>query len=82
MPAVTYELIKTDSRTRARRGRVTTPHGVIETPVFMPVGTNSVVKTLTMPQVKDTNAQIILSNSFHLFLRSRTLCHPTARDSS
>jgi len=64
-----YKLEKTCSKTRARAGILTTPHGIIETPVFMPVGTNSAVKTLVNSQVKDTKAQIILSNSFHLFLR-------------
>ena len=64
-----YKLEKTCSKTRARAGVLTTPHGIVETPVFMPVGTNSAVKTLVNSQVKDTNAQIILANSFHLFLR-------------
>jgi len=69
MPAVTYELIKTDSRTRARRGRVTTPHGVIETPVFMPVGTAATVKAMRTEEVKELGAEIILSNTYHLYLR-------------
>lgn len=64
-----YKLEKTCTTTKARAGVLTTPHGKIETPVFMPVGTNSAVKTLVGSQIKDTNAQIILSNSFHLFLR-------------
>jgi len=64
-----YTLEKTSTKTRARAGILSTPHGKIETPVFMPVGTNSAVKTLVGSQIKDTNAQIILSNSFHLFLR-------------
>ena len=54
---------------KARAGKFYTPHGVIETPVFMPVGTNSTVKMLTMSHLEDTNAQIMLSNSYHLFLR-------------
>ena len=69
MPAVTYELIKTDKRTRARRGRVTTPHGVIETPIFMPVGTAATVKAMRPEEVKEMGAQIILSNTYHLYLR-------------
>ena len=69
MPAVTYELIKTDSRTKARRGRVTTPHGVIETPVFMPVGTAATVKAMRTEEVKELGAEIILSNTYHLYLR-------------
>ena len=64
-----YTLEKTSTKSRARAGVLTTPHGKIETPVFMPVGTNSSVKTLVNSQIKDTKAQIILSNSFHLFLR-------------
>jgi len=64
-----YKLEKTCTKTNARAGILTTPHGIVETPVFMPVGTNSAVKTLVGSQVKDTQAQIILSNSFHLFLR-------------
>ena len=64
-----YNLEKTCSKTNARAGIFKTPHGLIKTPVFMPVGTNSAVKTLVNSQIKDTGAQIILSNSFHLFLR-------------
>lgn len=64
-----FKLLKKDKDTNARAGEFQTPHGLIKTPVFMPVGTNSTVKTLTMEQVRETNAQIILSNSFHLYLR-------------
>lgn len=69
MTAVTYELIKTDPRTKARRGRVMTPHGTIETPVFMPVGTAATVKAMRPEQVEETGAEIILSNTYHLYLR-------------
>lgn len=69
MTAVTYELIKTDPQTKARRGRVTTPHGTIETPVFMPVGTAATVKAMRPEQVEETGAEIILSNTYHLYLR-------------
>ena len=69
MPAVTFQLHKTDSRTKARRGTVTTPHGKIETPVFMPVGTAATVKAMHPEEVKDMGAQIILSNTYHLYLR-------------
>lgn len=69
MTAVTYELIKTDPRTKARRGRVHTPHGAIETPVFMPVGTAATVKAMRPDEVKAIGAQIILSNTYHLYLR-------------
>lgn len=67
--AVTYELIKTDSKTKARRGRVHTPHGNIETPVFMPVGTAATVKAMRPEQVAEMGAKIILSNTYHLYLR-------------
>ncbi|MFA6988582.1 MAG: tRNA guanosine(34) transglycosylase Tgt [Candidatus Gastranaerophilaceae bacterium] len=64
-----YELENQCSKTGARAGKLYTPHGIIETPIFMPVGTNSSVKTLTGHHLYETNAQIILSNSYHLFLR-------------
>ena len=67
--AVTYELLKEDTRTRARRGRIHTPHGTIETPVFMPVGTAATVKAMRPEDVKETGAEIILSNTYHLYLR-------------
>ena len=67
---ITYELIKKDARTGARRGRIHTPHGVIETPVFMPVGTQATVKAMTPDELKDmVDAKIILSNTYHLYLR-------------
>lgn len=62
-----FNLIATDNRARA--GEFTTPHGVIQTPVFMPVGTHSAVKMLTVQNLLDLNAQIILGNAFHLGLR-------------
>ena len=64
-----FELLAKDEKTRARRGRVTTPHGVIETPIFMPVGTHGAVKAMTPAQVDDAGAQIILSNTYHLHLK-------------
>ena len=67
-----YELVHECKQTGARAGILTTPHGKIFTPIFMPVGTNSAVKTLTSAQVKDTGAQIILANSYHLYLRAGT----------
>lgn len=67
-----YELLHKCSQTGARAGVFTTPHGIIETPIFMPVGTNSAVKTLTCDQIEDTGAQIILANSYHLYLRAGT----------
>jgi queuine tRNA-ribosyltransferase len=67
--AVRYELIKTCTQTGARLGKLHTPHGTIDTPVFMPVGTLATVKTMTPEELKEMNAQIILSNTYHLFLR-------------
>ena len=67
--AVTYELIKKDSRTKARRGVLHTPHGDIQTPVFMPVGTQATVKAMRPEEVKEMGANIILSNTYHLYLR-------------
>lgn len=69
MDAVTFELIKTDPKTRARRGRLHTPHGTVETPVFMPVGTAATVKAMRPEQVEELGAEIILSNTYHLYLR-------------
>lgn len=63
----TFQLLKSDGG--ARRGRLHTRHGVVETPVFMPVGTQGTVKALTPEQVKDTGAQILLGNTYHLNLR-------------
>ncbi|MEB3286318.1 MAG: tRNA guanosine(34) transglycosylase Tgt [Vampirovibrionales bacterium] len=62
-----FQLQKTEGLSRA--GLFDTPHGPIQTPVFMPVGTHSAVRTLTWPQVAETGAQIVLSNAYHLYLR-------------
>lgn len=64
-----FELIKEEKHTKARLGRIHTPHGVIDTPVFMPVGTRATVKAMTPEEIKDLGAQIILCNTYHLFLR-------------
>lgn len=64
-----YEVIKECKQTGARIGRLTTPHGVIETPVFMPVGTMASVKALSPEELKAAGSQIILSNTYHLYLR-------------
>ena len=56
-------------QTGARVGEFTTPHGVIKTPVFMPVGTQATVKTLAPYEVEQLGAQIILSNTYHLYMR-------------
>ena len=67
---VTYELIHECKQTGARRGVVHTPHGDIQTPVFMPVGTQATVKSMTPEELKEeVGAQIILSNTYHLYLR-------------
>ncbi len=67
--AVNFELLKTDSHSKARLGRLTTPHGIIETPVFMPVGTAATVKAMKPENVRALGANIILSNTYHLYLR-------------
>ncbi|WDC83644.1 tRNA guanosine(34) transglycosylase Tgt [Caloramator sp. mosi_1] len=69
MGAIRYELIKTCKQSGARLGRLHTPHGVIETPIFMPVGTQATVKTMTPEELKEIGAQIILSNTYHLYMR-------------
>ena len=70
MPALTFKLEKTDSLSKARAGVITTDHGEIQTPIFMPVGTAGTVKAVTQQQLKEeVNAQIILGNTYHLYLR-------------
>ena len=69
-PAITYELLHECKQTGARRGVVHTPHGDIQTPIFMPVGTQATVKSMTPEELKEeVKAQIILSNTYHLYLR-------------
>lgn len=67
--AIRYEFIKQCKQSGARLGRLHTPHGIIETPTFMPVGTQATVKTMSPEELKAMDAQIILSNTYHLFLR-------------
>ena len=69
MSAISFEIQHDDATTHARVGRVTTPHGEFDTPAFMPVGTQGTVKGLTPDQVRETGAQIILGNTYHLMLR-------------
>src|ERR1044071_466496 len=69
MSPLRYQLIKTDAQTRARLGRVTTLHGVFDTPVFMPVGTQGTVKGLLPDHIAATGSQIVLGNTYHLLLR-------------
>jgi queuine tRNA-ribosyltransferase len=66
---VHFLLEKTDHKTKARCGRLNTQHGEILTPVFMPVGTNGTVKTLSPAELQDNGVQIVLSNTYHLYLR-------------
>ena len=64
---MTFELLATDGAARA--GRLTTAHGVVETPIFMPVGTHAAVKALAPDDLRAAGAQIVLANTYHLFLR-------------
>ncbi len=69
MSSFRFDLLKTDDRTAARRGRIHTRRGAIETPAFMPVGTQGTVKAMLPEALRDIGAQIILGNTYHLFLR-------------
>lgn len=69
-PNFNFTLIKKSNKSNARLGLLKTPHGDIETPIFMPVGTNGAVKMLTNEQILSCNAQIILANSYHLYLKA------------
>ena len=64
-----YELIKEDKHTGARLGKIHTSHGVINTPIFMPVGTQATVKSMTSEDLEEMDANIILGNTYHLYLR-------------
>ncbi len=64
-----FRLLAVDPETGARAGEFVTPHGVVPTPVFMPVGTRAAVKTLTPDELKEIGARVVLSNTYHLFLR-------------
>jgi queuine tRNA-ribosyltransferase len=64
-----FELLDRDTRTRARRGRLHLAHGIVETPIFMPVGTQATVKAMTPEQLRDLQVEILLCNSYHLYLR-------------
>ncbi|MBI3753951.1 MAG: tRNA guanosine(34) transglycosylase Tgt [Deltaproteobacteria bacterium] len=67
--AFAFTLIKKDLHSKARLGKITTPHGQVDTPVFMPVGTQATVKAMTPEELKEIGAEIILSNTYHLYLR-------------
>ena len=64
-----FELLASDQHSKARRGRLKTAHGMIDTPVFMPVGTQGSVKGVSPRELRELNAQIILGNTYHLFVR-------------
>src|SRR5260370_2396648 len=64
-----FELLAQDRQSRARHGRLTTAHGAIETPAFMPVGTQGSVKAVSPRELRELNAPIVLGNTYHLFVR-------------
>jgi queuine tRNA-ribosyltransferase len=64
-----FELVTSDRQSKARHGRLTTDHGVIETPAFMPIGTQGTVKAVSPRELMDLRAQIVLGNTYHLFVR-------------
>jgi queuine tRNA-ribosyltransferase len=67
--SVQFELLHVDARTGARRGRLTTSHGTVETPAFMPVGTQGTVKGLSIDDLREIGAEMVLANTYHLALR-------------
>ncbi|HDH97303.1 MAG TPA: tRNA-guanine transglycosylase, partial [Proteobacteria bacterium] len=64
-----FEIVAEDASSAARAGRLKTPHGVVRTPAFMPVGTQGTVKAITPRQLEEIGIQIVLSNAYHLYLR-------------
>jgi queuine tRNA-ribosyltransferase len=64
-----FELLAQDRKSKGRRGQLTTAHGVIDTPTFIPVGTQATVKAMTPRELRELNAQIVLGNTYHLFVR-------------
>ncbi len=69
MSAIDFKILKTDRDSAARLGSLTTPHGTIDTPIFMPVGTQATVKAMTPEELREVGAQIILANTYHLYIR-------------
>lgn len=65
--SLSFEVLKTEGK--ARRGRMTLNHGVVQTPIFMPVGTYGTVKAMAPNELEEMGSQIILGNTFHLWLR-------------
>src|SRR6266446_401738 len=64
-----FELVAQDRESKARRGRIATVHGVLDTPAFMPIGTQGAVKGVSPQELRELQAQIILGNTYHLFVR-------------
>src|ERR1044071_7576847 len=64
-----FEILASDTASQARAGRIATAHGPVETPVFMPVGTQGTVKALTQEMLEEAGARVILGNTYHLYLR-------------
>jgi len=69
LSAVTFKVIKKSKETLGRLGKLHTPHGIVDTPVFMPVGTQATVKAMSPRELEEIGASIILSNTYHLYLR-------------
>ncbi|HTP65358.1 MAG TPA: tRNA guanosine(34) transglycosylase Tgt [Geobacteraceae bacterium] len=69
MSAIDFKVIKTDRDSAARLGSLTTPHGRIDTPIFMPVGTQGTVKAMIPEELREVGSQIILANTYHLYIR-------------
>src|ERR1035437_5105623 len=65
----TFEIVKKDKKTKVRTGIIKTPHGEIETPIFVPVGTQGTVKSLDPKQIHELGAYVVLANTYHLHLR-------------
>src|SRR3989338_4645734 len=68
-PMIEFSLLKKSNRSRARIGVLKTPHGEIETPAFVPVATQAVIKTLISEEVLETKSQMLIANTFHLHLK-------------
>jgi queuine tRNA-ribosyltransferase len=69
LSAIDFRILKKDGSSRARLGSMTTPHGNVSTPIFMPVGTQATVKAMTPEELVEVKAQIILANTYHLYIR-------------
>ena len=69
MQGFRFEVLAKDKRSNARVGEITTPHGVIKTPAFVPVGTQASVKSLTPEEIRDSGTQLFFVNTYHMYLR-------------